>query len=215
MLGQVEGGGVHRQQAQAERFHGLKILKQDVAKAGQILGPLIAALVQRVGRLAGPAPGRDLAADKKRLANIRLAVRLVLAVLGLLKARRHIADAFGVDLDGQLAVERQGVKARVLGEHAVNQLLGHAVVLDEKEADVFERPADFPAQAGQGAGLASQKRPQVQDRNDIVIAQRLGFFEDERAVTAHGFSLRLTFPHTIARRPTLRQAPGSPEPFPY
>ena len=104
MLGQAQGGGVHRQQAQAERFHGVKILDQGVPKAGQIRRPLIAALIERVGRAAVPAPG--LTSDEKRLANIRLTGWFVLIVLGLLKPLRHIADAFAIDLDGKFPLKR-------------------------------------------------------------------------------------------------------------
>ena len=63
------------------------------------------------------------------------------------------------------------------------------MVFDEKEADVFKRLTDLPTQTDQRAGLSGQKRPEVQYRDNIFSAHRVGFFHKDavRVYLAHIF----------------------------
>ena len=129
------------------------------------------------------------AASKIRNAAVRvfaLAIELAVGELRL-AALRQIAYVFlRGDLDFELSLQRQAVKTRGFREHAIDQILRNAVILDEEKSQAPARRIRLGGCALQRARLTRKVRPKIDDRNGF--AGVLGFL---RFGLVHGASLAL------------------------
>ena len=176
ILRETQGGGVHRQEPETQALDGVVVLEGRLAKARERIGPLVAALVERIR----PAVAAPLAPEEEGFAEVGFAVGLVIAVLRLLEPAGHVADAPIVHQQRPFARLGQRVEPRGLGKDAVDECLRYAVVGDKEEADLLEGALHLCGQGCQGVGLPGQEGLQVEDRDHVAGVALLGVAKDRR-----------------------------------
>jgi hypothetical protein len=112
---------------------------------------------------------RQLALDEERLVEVGLGV-----LLHHRGPERQVADVVLVELERQLALDRQGVERGRHGEQPVDQLLRHAVAADEIEPDVLQGIPQFAGAALERARCAREMLGEVDDGNLGVPGTVLG-----------------------------------------
>jgi hypothetical protein len=171
ILRQVEGARPQRQHLLAERDHRVLVFDQHLAEAGQVGRPG----VELAERLAGEPVrivGRALAADDEGFVERgfglldEILVADLLLVLDLEIARLAVLRDFALFLD------RQVEEALGLAEHAVEQLLLHAMSGQIEEADRLGHMAQFPRDALGLARLAGEIAGDV-DRRNLLCRVRM------------------------------------------
>ncbi len=96
---------------------------------------------------------------------------------------RHVADVVPIDPQRQFLVERQGMKAGVLGEGAVDQGLRHAVIGDVEEADRLGDVAQLGRDVLERAGLAGPVVAEIEHRD--AVERRTGVHCEQSSGLAH------------------------------